>query len=249
MTELVSSVGQIIDNVGTLYQYGESANENERGFHDKRVKNGKLFVAIQIGGRFHYAPSKFAGYVANDTSHADDLGERDGRKTNVALTSLLGNPLEPGDEGYDKIDRHFLDYCRVKGIKPSQHHRERRYWVSYERSDCFLADEIDTDDYWEGTAKTIRINRYERSNAAKERCLRQYGYSCSACGLRLEDVYGTIAKELIHVHHIVPLSEIGKGYKVDPVNDLRPVCPNCHAVIHRRKVPLTIEQVKTLLGR
>jgi len=34
------------------------------------------------------------------------------------------------------------------------------------------------------------------------------------------------------VHHLVPISKIGKKYRVDPIKDLRPVCPNCHAVIH-----------------
>ncbi len=31
----------------------------------------------------------------------------------------------------------------------------------------------------------------------------------------------------IHVHHLKPLSEVGYEYRVDPIRDLRPVCPNC----------------------
>jgi len=42
-----------------------------------------------------------------------------------------------------------------------------------------------------------------------------------------------LEKEFIHGHQIVPLSEIGKEFKIDPVKDLRSVCPNCHAMIHR----------------
>jgi hypothetical protein len=39
------------------------------------------------------------------------------------------------------------------------------------------------------------------------------------------------------------------GYKVDPVNDLWPVCPNCHAMIHRGPGPaLTVEELQRLLG-
>ncbi|MDY6960261.1 MAG: HNH endonuclease, partial [Halobacteriota archaeon] len=33
----------------------------------------------------------------------------------------------------------------------------------------------------------------------------------------------------------------------DPVNDLRPVCPNCHAVLHKKKPPYTIEELKNVL--
>ena len=42
-----------------------------------------------------------------------------------------------------------------------------------------------------------------------------------------------LGKGFIHVHHIVPIHTIGKGYKVDPSTDLVPVCPNCHAMLHR----------------
>ena len=37
-------------------------------------------------------------------------------------------------------------------------------------------------------------------------------------------------KDLIQVHHLVPLSAIGKKYRVDPIRDLRPVCPNSRRV-------------------
>ena len=57
-----------------------------------------------------------------------------------------------------------------------------------------------------------------------------------------------IAQDFIHVHHLVPLCEIGEAYAVDPVNDLVPVCPNCHAIIHRRTPPLSIGEVKELLA-
>ncbi|MGE9664878.1 HNH endonuclease, partial [Escherichia coli] len=53
----------------------------------------------------------------------------------------------------------------------------------------------------------------------------------------------------IHVHHITPLSDIGERYKLDPVKDLRPVCPNCHAMIHRQKPSLTIEALKVLMKK
>jgi len=67
--------------------------------------------------------------------------------------------------------------------------------------------------------------------------------------VNLEDVYGDLAKNFIHVHHIVPLSSIGEGYQVDATQDLRPVCPNCHAMLHRSKEALSIDELKVLLNR
>ena len=63
----------------------------------------------------------------------------------------------------------------------------------------------------------------------------------------LVKIYGDIAEGFIHVHHLVPLSAIKEDYQLDPVNDLLPVCPNCHAMLHRRKPPFTPEQLKALM--
>ena len=51
----------------------------------------------------------------------------------------------------------------------------------------------------------------------------------------------------IHVHHLYPLSEAGEEHEVDPATDLRPVCPNCHAVLHLNGRCRTIEEVRQLL--
>jgi predicted HNH restriction endonuclease len=47
----------------------------------------------------------------------------------------------------------------------------------------------------------------------------------------------------------MPIAKIGKAYEVDPVKDLRPVCPNCHAILHRKDPPLTIEAARMLVRR
>ena len=44
-------------------------------------------------------------------------------------------------------------------------------------------------------------------------------------------VYDEIAEGFIHVHHLLPLSEVKETHLVDLVKDLRPVCPNCRAVL------------------
>lgn len=51
----------------------------------------------------------------------------------------------------------------------------------------------------------------------------------------------------MHVHHLVPLSDIEKPYRVNPVDDLRPVCPNCHAMVHQRRPPYTPHDVRAML--
>jgi 5-methylcytosine-specific restriction enzyme A len=99
----------------------------------------------------------------------------------------------------------------------------------------------------EGAAVQILINRYERDPAARERCVTHYGTDCVACGLSLADQYGPEVYGLIHVHHLTPLASVGKRAVIDPVRDLRPVCPNCHAVIHSTTPPRTIDEVKKMV--
>lgn len=100
--------------------------------------------------------------------------------------------------------------------------------------------------YGEGSVQRILINRYERDPRAREECLRHYGRKCIVCGFDFAAVYGKIMNGFIHVHHLQPLSSVGIDYEVDPIKDLRPVCPNCHAVIHRREPPLSLEEVRCL---
>jgi 5-methylcytosine-specific restriction protein A len=102
--------------------------------------------------------------------------------------------------------------------------------------------------YAEGTPNQVTLTKYERNPHARKKCIEHYGLSCVVCDFNFEKVYGQIGKEFIHVHHLRQVATVGKTYEVDPLKDLRPVCPNCHSIIHRQKTPLTIEEVKLLIN-
>jgi 5-methylcytosine-specific restriction enzyme A len=100
-----------------------------------------------------------------------------------------------------------------------------------------------------GAASQILVNAYERNRRAREACLLHYGTSCAACGFNFETNYGEATAGYIHVHHIIPIAKLGKEYRLRPIDDLRPVCPNCHAVIHRREPPFAIDEIRQMLNR
>ena len=91
---------------------------------------------------------------------------------------------------------------------------------------------------YEGEKKSITVNSYERNAYERKRCIDHYSkdgiISCQICGFNFGDFYGDKYQNLIEVHHIVPISKIGKSYRVDGIRDLIPVCPNCHMVLHSR---------------
>lgn len=111
-----------------------------------------------------------------------------------------------------------------------------------------LPEEVNaTENLVEGAAKSINVCAFERNALARQKCIEFYGTACSACGLEFADRYGELARDFIHVHHLRPLSTIGHNYTIDPVKDLRPICPNCHAVIHLGGKCRTINEIKELL--
>jgi len=103
--------------------------------------------------------------------------------------------------------------------------------------------------YVEGAAVQVTVNRYERDRKARQAALDWHGYQCKVCGIDMTKVYGKIAKGFIHVHHLIPLSEIKENYRVDPKTDLIPVCPNCHAMLHRQDPPLKPEALKNVIRK
>ena len=101
--------------------------------------------------------------------------------------------------------------------------------------------------YTEGTPNQVTLTKYERNPFARKVCLEHFGFSCAVCDFNFEQVYGDIGKDFIHVHHLTQVAKVGKEYTVDPVNDLRPVCPNCHAMLHRKKDGVSLEDLKSLM--
>jgi predicted HNH restriction endonuclease len=111
-----------------------------------------------------------------------------------------------------------------------------------------LPEEVGQTGLIEGAVRTITVNAYERSSKAREQCIAAHGRACFVCGFRFGEMYGPEFAELIHVHHLRPLSEIGGEYQVNPLVDLCPVCPNCHAVIHHGGGLRDIEQVRQFIA-
>ncbi|MBO4674303.1 MAG: HNH endonuclease [Bacteroidaceae bacterium] len=102
---------------------------------------------------------------------------------------------------------------------------------------------------YEGALIKVMANKYERNQKARRECVASKGYKCLVCGCDFEATYGEIGRGFIHVHHLTPISSIGKEYKLNVDTDLVPVCPNCHYMLHRKDPPYTIEELKNALRK
>lgn len=152
-------------------------------------------------------------------------------------------------KSYDYLDQQTLR--GVRELDPISIIEIDELFFSLEKQiypDEINEDTINTASHWEGAIKQVKVNQYERNAKARKECIKFYGVSCAICNFNFEKFYGDIGEGLIHIHHLKPLSEIGKKYKIDPIKDLRPVCPNCHTVIHSKKLTMyTIEELKEIL--
>jgi len=108
-----------------------------------------------------------------------------------------------------------------------------------------LAEELPAQaTYTEGAKVVVTLNKHERDANARRACINHYGTQCIVCGFDFKITFGDLGDGFIHVHHLVPIASIGKAYQIDPIKDLSPVCPNCHAMLHRTNPPLLVEDLK-----
>ncbi len=95
----------------------------------------------------------------------------------------------------------------------------------------------------------VAVNRYERNADARRVALAHHGSRCAACGFDFEQTYGAPGSSCVHVHHTVPVSQLGRGYELDPTADLIPLCPNCHHMAHRRKPDAyTVAELRAMIS-
>jgi len=214
-------------------------DSNDSAAYDEMINligHGTNFVAYQIeySNEIHFAPSRFVGYLNNSLKvHLVHKNGKDGTKTSPRINKILYEA-----RAYDDIlEEQYLVFCSKIGAKPKEMKRtKRKYW---------LLKDIKIELY-EGGVTQIFMNRYERNPQARKRCIEKYGAKCYVCGLIFKDMYGEIGEGFMHVHHITPLSQQKKAHVVDEAN-LIPVCPNCHAMLHRGNV--SVEELQKIIKR
>jgi 5-methylcytosine-specific restriction protein A len=161
---------------------------------------------------------KSTGSIKKNMKNLELIEEVDTYK--LSLPILLENGLKAAPQGPKKLTGSLDTYISS---------------VFLTANDEYFPETLDSSsEIFEGIKKQVSVNKYERSSIARAKCIEIHGHECKICSFNFEDTYGELGKEFIHVHHITPIHTIGKNYKIDYANDLIPVCPNCHAMLHRK---------------
>jgi len=185
---------------------------------------------------------------ANQSNYSSVTLELDGRAFFSASNKLSENPALTF-EVETLTSESSIEY----GLLNEQEEKILRFAVSLiasvlpiELTTFRHADEVLG--YPEGAVSQVLVNRYERDPRNRKAAIALHGKICMACGFNFQEIYGEIGDDYIVVHHLTPVSAMGEDYIVDPEKDLVTICANCHAMVHRRNPPLTIDELKQLLN-
>ncbi len=96
----------------------------------------------------------------------------------------------------------------------------------------------------EGAPFEIALTRHERNHDARAACIAHYKSVCQICGFSFRGFYGADFEGIIQVHHLEVISNAEENHIVDPIHDLIPVCPNCHAALHKRTPPYSPQELR-----
>lgn len=108
----------------------------------------------------------------------------------------------------------------------------------------------------EGKAKTVQSKVYERSAKLRKLAIEKFTVNgtlaCAVCGFDFYAVYGAHGEGYIQIHHERPIFQFA-GDEVTQVaaqalKDLKPLCANCHCMVHRKKSkPLTVDYLRAVV--
>ena len=211
-----------------------------------KIRTGQRILLLRTGKGPRGIIGSGVALGESEDGDIDEIGDYVSRWVRLRLDLLSLVPV---------VDREALSVPPLDGVKWSsqaaaarltheQLHAVEKLLAEFRRpGQLRFPDELDpSSTYAEGAVRSIEVNAYERSRAGRDACLAAWGTTCSVCDLDFGKRFGPKFARCIHVHHLVPLSAIKGAYLLDPKRDLRPVCPNCHVMLHQNDPPFSIQE-------
>lgn len=115
------------------------------------------------------------------------------------------------------------------------------------KNDILLNNAVDTmyKSVTEGALIDRHIWVHKRDSQLRENCLKEKGRICCVCSCDLAQLYGKGFENLIEVHHKNP---IASGTRETTLEDVVPVCPNCHRALHAKPNGIyTVEELQKII--
>ena len=216
----------------------------------KRIEIGDIFFLMRLG----VEPKGIigCGYISSRAytlPHWNEAKAKEGKtalRTDLLFKALSEEPIVPLSYLQEKYPIHTWT-PQTGGLSIPYEIADELFAII--QSDTMFSFEPvakkEVELFAEGKAKSVTYKTYDRSPAARQACIEHHGYSCSVCNFNFELTYGKLGSKYIEVHHLKQVADVGEEYLINPINDLRPVCANCHRMLHKTRPPISIEELKT----
>jgi 5-methylcytosine-specific restriction endonuclease McrA len=204
-------------------------------YFSQKVRN---LVSHDTLERLGYATYSKLGRSGTFTITEDGKGVLQVNKD--ALEYLLGEDFNYDDFSFDDIKASLATMTKM----------------SEQRKRALLYDENLV--ISEGTRRKGNVQMYERSKKLRDIAINHYIHNghiqCCICSFDFFVQYGEWGKGYIEIHHLKPIcryeDEESNMFIERALQNVVPVCSNCHRMIHREKnAPMPIEDLKHLVQR
>lgn len=187
----------------------------------------------------------------------------------TTVSNKYRRELKPEIDGTPDFDQKLEDWLvfgsdglRSIMIKHTSDPADRelidRFFYNAPEADLLLAQEFQLDpsdeSFLEGEARLRLHLTRERNRSlvarAKQTWLQQQSGepSCAICDFSFLQAYGTMGSGFIEAHHIRPISSLRPDTLVT-LDDLIPICSNCHSIVHRFQPWPTVDELRKIVHR
>ena len=128
-------------------------------------------------------------------------------------------------------------------------------WL-HDEADFDLGDDQSLEGLQDGVVEGRKIlrehlsrerNSAKLAKALKAQRLREHGrLACEVCEFDFSSAYGNHGHGYIEAHHRTPLSSVSEDV-VTTMADLSLVCANCHRMLHRSALTMSLKELRRLL--
>lgn len=228
-------------------------SENE-GIKTTRIK--EILIGVfkpsgednqRLAGR---SDTKFTQIVRNLLgSHYDTNGMRDHTEKDASG----GFRITPQGQSLVDLNREYLNYLFENPFSYEDAQTLTAKITGSQTGTRKLYIYTEDEEVKEGQSSVALVNVKARSRKLREAALAHYTQNgkiaCHVCGFDFQEYYGELGSGYIQMHHERPICQYSdegfEEYLGDAVENMKPVCANCHCMIHRSKgAPITIEELK-----
>lgn len=196
--------------------------------------------------------TKFSQIVRNlmgshyESNHMSEYTKKDSNK----YFSLTAEGLK-----YVEDNLAFLQYLFKNSFEyDSAIELSSKVFISKKTKKVLIYDEDDT--ITEGKVSTKTAIVKERSQKLRRAAIEHYTVDgkivCSVCGFDFKKIYGELGDGYIQMHHENPIYQYSddgfETYISEAVKNMKPLCANCHCMVHRNKGRLiSITELKAIM--